>query len=92
MTRTFVAALAFVAASLGSGFVLAGQSGDTTPDNPTVMPPPQAPGGAASHGVITPPAVGDSAINKGVPAPSEFPTPVVPPPGTPGGNQKIVPK
>jgi hypothetical protein len=52
---------------------------------------PQPPDGSALQGVVKPPPVGD-AINKGVPPLGEFPMPVIPPPGTPGGDPKVVPK
>lgn len=62
---------------------------------PTPLPPaanPDTPGGAARNGVITPPATGaDAAINRGAPAPTTG-TPVIPPPGSPGGNPTIIPK
>jgi hypothetical protein len=44
-----------------------------------------------SGGVVQPPATGDQGV---VPPPKAGPqsTPVIPPPGTPGGNQAIQPK
>lgn len=44
-----------------------------------------------SEGVITPPATGDQSV---VPPPrtGAQSTPVIPPPGTPGGNQDVQPK
>jgi hypothetical protein len=44
-----------------------------------------------SHGVIEPPANGDRNV---LPAPNEGSSamPVIPPPGTPGGNQRVQPK
>lgn len=44
-----------------------------------------------SGGVMQPPATGDQGV---VPPPKAGPqsTPVIPPPGTPGGNQQIQPK
>lgn len=69
------------------------------------LPPPDAaqgqgvPNGTApllgdrDSGVIRPPAGVDPGINQGTPAPpSHFPTPVVPPPGSPGGDTTVVPK
>ena len=44
------------------------------------------------NGVIVPPATGDSEIETTVPEPNPGTTKVIPPPGTPGGNQTIQPK
>ena len=66
------------------------QSGDelpTTSSGTQVLPQ-----GGIHHGVVTPPPTGDAAINKGAPPASDFPTPVIPPAGTAGGNTKVVPK
>ncbi len=56
-----------------------------------------APNGGSNTGmpVIRPPAGIDPGINKALPdngAPETFPTPVLPPPGSPGGNPNVVPK
>lgn len=63
---------------------------------PTPLPPgtgADTPGGSARSGVIPPPpAAGDAAINKGAPGAGTATMPVIPPPGTPGGNQRVVPK
>ena len=62
---------------------------------PALLPPdgrPDTPGGRTSKGVARPPDSVDSGIDKGAPAPGAFPTPVIPPPGTPGGNPAVVPK
>ena len=45
---------------------------------------------AGSNGVICPPADVDPEMRK--PAPGGGRTPVIPPPGSPGGDQKSVPK
>lgn len=45
-----------------------------------------------NKGVITPPATGDSEIYTEAPNPNPGTTPVIPPPGTPGGDQSIEPK
>ncbi len=45
---------------------------------------------ANSNGVICPPAGVDPQMH--VPAPQEGRMPVIPPPGTPGGDQKTIPK
>jgi hypothetical protein len=74
----------------------AAQVYDTTPHQSRTSPPPvagsQAGDGSAHQGVISPPPTGDAAINKGAPPADKFPTPVIPPPGTPGGDPKVVPK
>ena len=44
-----------------------------------------------SHGVIIPPPVQDNNVMT-PPNVDEAKTPVIPPPGTPGGDQKVVPK
>ena len=77
-----------------------------TPRGPTTTPPEQiAPragnstGGGSmsdrlsrSQGTVQPPSV-DPGINKSPPAPGAAGTmPVIPPPGTPGGNRAVVPK
>ena len=43
-------------------------------------------------GVITPPDIGDTEIETTVPDPNPGTTKVIPPPGTPGGDQTIQPK
>jgi len=43
-------------------------------------------------GVINPPPVGDTEIQAPAPDPNPGTTPVIPPPGTPGGDQSIEPK
>jgi hypothetical protein len=62
---------------------------------PNALPPGtnlDTPGGSSRHGVIPPPMTGDTGINKGPPAVSEYSTPVIPPPGSPGGSQHVQPK
>ena len=63
--------------------------------SPTPLPPgagADTPGGAARNGVIAPPApTADSAINRGAPT-GTVGTPVIPPPGSRGGNPTVVPK
>jgi hypothetical protein len=71
---------------------------------PAVPPIPQAPDQKApdqsgtlgdklsrSHGVITPPPVQDKNVIM-PPNADKAKMPVIPPPGTPGGDQKVVPK
>ena len=43
------------------------------------------------QGTLQPPAV-DPGINKPIPQRGEGTMPVIPPPGTPGGDQRVVPK
>ena len=62
----------------------------TEPTGPTVMPP--AGTGDMPRGVIRPPATVDPGITRGTPNAGNYPTPVVPPPGSPGGNPQVVPK
>jgi hypothetical protein len=45
-----------------------------------------------TNGVIAPPSNMDPSINKPAPAPNAGSMPVIPPPGSPGGRQDIVPK
>jgi hypothetical protein len=45
-----------------------------------------------SQGVIKPPATGDTDIYTTAPNPDPGTTRVIPPPGTPGGNQDVQPK
>lgn len=45
-----------------------------------------------NQGVITPPPTGDTDIYTTVPNPNPGTTPVIPPPGTPGGSQDLQPK
>jgi hypothetical protein len=52
--------------------------------------PPGREGGAADRGVAHPPAGIDPGIH--VPAPQSGTMPVIPPPGTPGGNPNVIPK
>lgn len=45
-----------------------------------------------NKGVIDPPPVGDEEIHAPAPEPLPGTTPVIPPPGTPGGDPSIQPK
>lgn len=75
-----------------------GSRGSSGAQSATPAPlPPSAgadtPGGTSRDGVIKPPVVtGDQEINKGAPKTEGLGSPVVPPPGSPGGNTKVVPK
>ena len=71
-----------------------GSTGTSQPLTPAPLPPASGadtPGGAARNGVITPPPTADTEINRGVPS-ATVGTPVIPPPGSPGGNPTVVPK
>jgi hypothetical protein len=65
---------------------------------PEQIAPPGAAGGTSlsnrlsrNQGTLQPPAV-DPGINVPVPPQSQGTMPVIPPPGAPGGDQKVVPK
>jgi hypothetical protein len=45
-----------------------------------------------TQGVVTPPSGVDPGIHAPAPEPDPRTTPVIPPPGTPGGNQNVQPK
>jgi hypothetical protein len=45
-----------------------------------------------SKGVIDPPPIGDAGIHVPAPDPTPGTTPVIPPPGTPGGDPTVQPK
>jgi len=64
--------------------VTSGKPGPSDQSGPqTAVPPPPPAGQQAHRDVVAPPAVGDSGINKGAPAPQKFPMPVFRPvPGT----------
>ena len=96
---TAIAAAALLATSVG------GNAQPAPPQQQQVQPPP-GPGSSTdeqhrpdslsndlsrSHGVIPPPANGDRNV---VPTPNAGSStmPVIPPPGTPGGNQDVQPK
>jgi hypothetical protein len=59
------------------------------PQAQQVVPPDE---GGVHTGIIHPPASIDPGMTKPSPNPEAFPTPVVPPPGTPGGNPQVIPK
>jgi hypothetical protein len=59
----------------------------TTPASPKVVPPDQG-----SAGVIPPPPTGDNAVVKPPPQGTADPMPVIPPPGSAGGNSTVQPK
>lgn len=60
------------------------------PAKPQQPPPPR--GTQSGCGVIEPPAVGDRGVLKPPATGAEMPMPVIPPPGTPGGNPTVQPK
>jgi hypothetical protein len=57
---------------------------------PMTAAPPSTP--ELNRGVIRPPTTTDPGMNRGTPNAEKFPTPVLPPPGTPGGNPRVTPK
>jgi hypothetical protein len=86
----FLAAALLALASVGA---TAEEQGAKQPSAPAV---PSASGSTSSQlsrsgGVITPPANVDLGMKKS-PPPSGDTMPVVPPPGTPGGNPSVKPK
>jgi len=60
----------------------------TSPSPQTALPAPQP--GAGNRGVIAPPQSTDPGITVSPPANGMMP--VIPPPGAPGGDQRVVPK
>jgi hypothetical protein len=71
-------------------------SGRSAPGQPTTPTVPPASGNLSSDlnrsgGVITPPADVDPEM-KQTPPPTGARTPIIPPPGTPGGNPAVKPK
>lgn len=68
------------------------QEGPCQPGQQPSSPEGSGPKGCASNGVIQPPAVGDSGVVKPPDTGSAMPMPVIPPPGTPGGNPSVQPK
>lgn len=68
-----------------------GSTAPATPPGGGSLPPAGAiPGQQPS--VIHPPTSTDSKMTKPPPNPKAYPMPVIPPPGTPGGNPQVVPK
>ena len=47
---------------------------------------------ARTNGVVAPPPTGDEEIHKPAPVSEPNSTPVIPPPGTPGADQRVQPK
>ena len=66
--------------------------GELCPGGKPPSSPDSGPGGCASNGVIQPPAIGDSGVVKPPNTGSAMPMPVLPPPGSPGGNPSVQPK
>jgi hypothetical protein len=83
-------ALSLIGAALAGAPAWAQGSG--TPPSPT-LPPQASPGerNGTGTGVMTPPTV-DPGITKVPPPSSQFPTHVIPPPGSPGGDTRLQPK
>lgn len=88
--------LAAALLSLNAGAALAQADPPTTEAPPTPPAQPERPPAIGDNGagVIRPPRNIDPGLAKQPPAAAdhEFPTPVVRPPGTPGGDQDVVPK
>lgn len=95
-----------IAAAALLAMSVAGNAQPAPPQPQQQVPPPAAPGSSTdkrnrpdsrrndlsrSQGVIQPPVNGDHNV---VPAPNEGSStmPIIPPPGTPGGNQNVQPK
>jgi hypothetical protein len=57
-----------------------------TPSQPQVLP------GPSDRGVVRPPDVDPGIRAPAMPEPTPNTTPVIPPPGTPGGDQRIEPR
>ncbi len=95
MSRMWVVAAAVV--GFGAIAALAADpSGrpETDQPNPPLAPPASGTSSSdlgRSGGVITPPADVDPQMKR-MPPPSGDPMPVVPPPGTPGGDPSVKPK
>jgi hypothetical protein len=70
--------------------VPSGTSGSPDQTGPQMAIPASPPAGQQAHrDVVAPPVVGDTDINKGVPAPQKFPMPVFrPAPGTSAPPQR----
>ncbi len=95
--------MALPGAALAQSLQTEPQSRQAAPSAPAA-PPSAAPGEGSSNapgslsgalsrsqGVIQPPPTGDSGVVP-TPNPGAASTPVIPPPGTPGGNPQVQPK
>ncbi len=91
MTFTKKAWLAGIAAIATLAASQAFAQSATTPPSQATPPELVAPTGPAS-GVIHPPTGVDPGIRVPAPDPQGGTMPVIPPPGTPGGNQNVQPK
>lgn len=94
-----ILALSGLVAAAPAGAQTAGGTGgqDPTKANPTgptlAQPPAQAaPDNGTDRGIIRPPTTVDPGIHQAAPVPQAGTMPVIPPPGTPGGNPNVVPK
>ncbi|MDR3529114.1 MAG: hypothetical protein P4L90_00955 [Rhodopila sp.] len=88
----------FTTMILAAGPALAQNPQPASPSNPTTPPEKIAPpegnmsGRLSQHrGTIVPPDV-DPAMTVSPPRNGRTMTPVIPPPGTPGGNRSVIPK
>jgi hypothetical protein len=96
---TLSTALAGPSSTLGAGGKVAPQGQDPPGADEQRKAAPSASEGEnlseqldRNKGVITPPATGDADIYTDAPNPNPGTTPVIPPPGTPGGDQSVEPK
>ena len=67
-------------------------AGSSAPENGSPVQPPPAGAAPGAPGVLHPPTGVDPGMTKPPPNPQAYPMPVVPPPGSQGGNSKVVPK
>ena len=71
------------------------QSAQALPCKPPAKPlsaPGEGTTGCQSDGVIHPPATGDQGVVRPPETSQSMPMPVIPPPGSPGGNPNVKPK
>ena len=108
ITRPIVSLLVFCSLTLSPALAGSPSAPDTVEkaapqgqDPPGADEPNQAPSASGENlseqldrnkGVITPPPTGDADIYTDAPNPNPGTTPVIPPPGSPGGDQSIQPK
>jgi hypothetical protein len=62
------------------------------PAKPLVAAPGRGQTGCQSDGVIHPPVIGDQGVVQPPETSQSMPMPVIPPPGSPGGNPNVKPK
>lgn len=91
---TLLVMVACAAPSALAAQTVAPPRGQVDPCQPSGKAPPGGSQQDACHssGVIQPPATGDRGVVKPPETGSAMPMPVIPPPGSPGGNQSVQPK